>query len=455
MKDKVQEEILRYQMIRQGDRVVAALSGGADSMALLAFLRELAGSMGFGLEACHVNHGLRGEESDRDEAFVRDWCAREGIPCRVIRLDGEALRREKGGSLEEAARAARYRALEEAAGPEGKIATGHTASDNLETVLLNLARGTGLRGLCGIPPVRGRIIRPLLSLTREQVEAYCAQKGIPYVTDSTNLEDNYSRNRLRHQAVPALLSINPAAREGVAAMCRRLRGEEELLERLARETFGRLEGEQNRLNREELLRVDPGLRPRVLGILFDRAGVKRSSRLLELLEEKLEGGGGVQIGPGCRIQAAGRWVELLTDEEPPVFQIPAELPAPGQKKEIFTPLGTVILENSTNPVQNSEKINNCPLKNVLDYDRIEAEFAVRSRLPGDSLRLPGRGITKSLKKLSQEAGISPRRRDRLVVLCDREGVLWLEGFGVHERVAVSRESRRFLTVRICREEDED
>ena len=210
MKDKVWETITQYDMLQQGDRVVAALSGGADSMALLAFLLELKEPLGIGVSACHVNHGLRGEESDRDEAFVRDWCRRLEVPLQVVRLEGEALRREKGGSLEEAARRARYQALEKAAAG-GKIATGHTASDNLETILLNLARGTGLRGLCGIPPVRGRIIRPLIALTRREVEQYCAARAIPYCTDSTNHSREYSRNRLRQQAVPALLSVNPAA----------------------------------------------------------------------------------------------------------------------------------------------------------------------------------------------------------------------------------------------------
>ncbi len=449
MKDKVWETITQYDMLQQGDRVVAALSGGADSMALLAFLLELKEPLGIGVSACHVNHGLRGEESDRDEAFVRDWCRRLEVPLQVVRLEGEALRREKGGSLEEAARRARYQALEKAAAG-GKIATGHTASDNLETILLNLARGTGLRGLCGIPPVRGRIIRPLIALTRREVEQYCAARAIPYCTDSTNHSREYSRNRLRQQAVPALLSVNPAAERLAGEMSVRLRREDAFLDRLAREALARLEVREDTLDRPGLLREDPVLQARVLGLLLDRAGAAWSSRRLELaMEAARQGAGGVELAPGRTLLATPRWVTLRREEEPvPCFSLPLPPLQAGERVEIATPVGMVVLELSTNPGQNSEKINNCPLKNELDYDRIGCESAVRTRLPGDAFRPAGRGMTKTLKKLYQEEGVPSARRQRNLILCDRQGILWVEGIGPDQRAAPTSRTRRWLMIAV-------
>ena len=188
--------------------ILCAVSGGADSMYLLARLREL----GYTVAAGHYNHGLRGTEADRDEAFVRDFCAARGIPFVSEKGDVAAFAAEQGMGTEAAARTLRYAFLERAADDLGAavIATAHTAGDNAETVLLHLARGSGLKGLGGIPPKRGRVVRPMLDVTRAEVESYLAEHDIKYVTDSTNGEDDYARNRVRHGAVPALETVNPA-----------------------------------------------------------------------------------------------------------------------------------------------------------------------------------------------------------------------------------------------------
>jgi tRNA(Ile)-lysidine synthase len=199
------------------------VSGGADSMALLWCMYMLRDKLGIHLQAAHFNHHLRGEESDRDEAFVRSFCDRFEIP--LILGGGQVEAGKKG--LEAAAREARYRFLESI---PGKLATAHTADDNAETVLMHLVRGTGLKGLGGIAPVRGRILRPMLTVTRQQVVAFLQEYCLSWVEDSSNAEDDFLRNRLRHSVMPLLKEENPRLAEKLSSMALRLREDEAALE---------------------------------------------------------------------------------------------------------------------------------------------------------------------------------------------------------------------------------
>lgn len=208
LRDDVKNTIQRCSMIKSGDTVIAAVSGGADSVALLHVLYSLQDELSFSLAACHVNHNLRGAESDGDEMFVRRMCRMMDIPLYVANIKVNEFR-QKHDSLEECARRLRYGFFEDI-GKNKLIATAHTASDNCETILINMVRGTALSGICGIPAKRDNIIRPLLYSTREDVERYCRENELDYVTDSTNLSDDYTRNKIRHKIVPLLREINPA-----------------------------------------------------------------------------------------------------------------------------------------------------------------------------------------------------------------------------------------------------
>ena len=216
------DTIRRFAMLRPGERVLVALSGGADSVSLLLVLQKL----GYEVRAFHLNHCLRGAESDRDEAFCRALCAERGVPLNVGRCDIAAL--SQGKAVEETARRERYRLLEQAA--EGdKIATAHTADDKLETVLFHLVRGSGAKGVSGIPPVRGAVIRPLLFAERREIEAFLRENGQDYVTDSSNLSDDYTRNRLRHSVLPVLRGINEQAAQAALRLGEQLRQDEACL----------------------------------------------------------------------------------------------------------------------------------------------------------------------------------------------------------------------------------
>ena len=223
MLEKVRKAIGEFNMLTEGEAVLCCLSGGADSVTLLLCLREL----GYEVSAMHINHGLRGEESDRDERFCVRLCEELGVPLTVKAVDVKGFCLKTGKSVEEGARELRYAAFESS--PIKKIATAHTLSDSLETALFNLARGTGAKGICGIPPVRGRFIRPLIGCTRTEIESFLRERGREWVTDSTNLSDDYSRNRIRHGAVPVLTSLNPAAEQAFARLSASLREDDRYL----------------------------------------------------------------------------------------------------------------------------------------------------------------------------------------------------------------------------------
>ncbi len=232
MKNKVVAVIERCQMLEPGGRVLVAFSGGADSMALLHVLYELKEQLGIEVSAAHFNHGIRGEEAQRDERFCREFCQKLGVEFFVGRADIPALAKAKKLGLEECARQERYSFLNSVL-PGAKIATAHSLSDCEETFLFNLARGSALKGLCSIPPVRENIIRPLISCSRAEIEAYCKENNLPFVTDSTNLSDEYTRNFLRHKIVPELKKINPCFDSAFSRCVESVREDEDLLSQLA------------------------------------------------------------------------------------------------------------------------------------------------------------------------------------------------------------------------------
>jgi len=208
---RVLETIRREELIPRGSRIIAGFSGGADSVCLLSVLDGLKQLLGCSLEAVHVNHGIRGEEAERDEAFCRAFCQERNISFQSIRVDVPALVKEKGLSTEEAARILRYEALESFCGPDGRIAVAHHGDDQAETILFHLLRGTGLKGFAGMQYKRDRIIRPLLDLSGAEIRSWVAEKQLSFVTDSTNLCDDYARNRIRNVILPELEKINEKA----------------------------------------------------------------------------------------------------------------------------------------------------------------------------------------------------------------------------------------------------
>lgn len=274
MEDKIKAISARYGMMERGDVVVAAVSGGADSMALLNALFSMREELGITLLACHVNHNLRGEESLRDERFVRKFCNERKIELEVYSVE---IKPDKHESIEERARKARYECFDRlCAERNAKLATAHTASDNAETVLINLLRGTGTKGLGGIPPVRGKIIRPLLRCSRKEIEYYCAAHGIEYITDSTNLSEEYTRNKLRLKIIPQLKSFNPSLVEGISRMTEAVTDDNAYLDGLAEaaKTACRTE---NGYSCRKLRELDRAILSRVISAVLSENGIEPSA----------------------------------------------------------------------------------------------------------------------------------------------------------------------------------
>ena len=406
MLNKVEAFLRRYEMLAPGDRVALALSGGADSTALLYALFLLKEKLGITLEAYHYNHHLRGEESTRDEEFVRRICHLWDIPLHLA--EGQVVAGKKG--LEAAAREARYACFE--AYP-GKVATAHTADDNAETVLLHLVRGTGLKGLGGIAPVRGNIIRPMLEVTRRDVQVFLQEHCLPHVEDSSNDTDDFLRNRLRHHVMPLLKEENPSLAENLSAMALRLRQDDEALDQLA---------DYETLPDVIAMRALPAaVRSRMLARFLKENGVKEPESNHITLAESLVFSekpsargcfpGGVTIG-----RDYDRLVRLDRVETPETVVLPM--------------CGTVDLPRW------GVKITVCPAETLEHTGSVwtvcpEGKMTLRSRLPGDEIRLPGG--TKELKKLFIDRKIPAHQRPLVPVIADEQGVLGVYGMGADER----------------------
>ena len=433
MEKTVLSTIRRYHLLDGVSTLCVALSGGADSMTLLHVLWDLRKTFGFTLSAAHLNHMIRGAEADRDEAFVKAACEKLGVPIITERQDVPAYARINKISEELAAREVRYRFFESL--PCDAVATAHTADDHLETVLLNLTRGATLKGLCGIPPKRERFIRPMIDCTREQVEHYCDEKKIDFVTDSTNLSDAYTRNRIRHYAVPVLKAINPAAALAARRMSANLAKDEQYLSDLAGQALSdRLQEDTLLLDGIEEL-PEPVLR-RVVKLFFERQlpDIPLDNQHMEQLCGLTAKSGRVSLPGNHSAVSAGRRLYVEKKSGDGAYTVT---------------LQPVIHDFFTN----NQNVHNLLLKNSLDCDKIIGKSVVRTRLPGDAMRLAGTNGTKTLKKLFNEYHIPVSLRAVLPVIADEKGVIWVSEIGAAARCAVTKNTQHAVIIQVSRVND--
>lgn len=402
MLSKLQKLIRQYEMLAAGDTVTCAVSGGADSMALLWAMYLLAPKLNIRLQAAHFNHRLRQAESDRDEAFVRAFCSRCDIPLFVG--SGDVVAGKKG--LEAAARDARYQFLRAL---PGKIATAHTADDNAETVLMHLVRGTGLKGLGAIAPVSDRLIRPMLTVTRQEVLAFLEEQHIDYVEDSSNASDAFLRNRLRRHVMPLLRQENPRLSENLSAMALRLREDEKTLSALTEETAS-----------VPLLReMSPARRSREMTAFLKYCGVREpEAQHIAQIEELV-----FSDRPSARASFPGgitvsRQYDMLSVCRETSALERRELTCPGCVE--LPELGLRVL---CKPAR--ESLNQLERFTVVPRGRVY----LRTRLPGDTMRLSGG--TKTLQRLFIDKKIPQQQRMQIPVLADDAGVLGVYGLGAN------------------------
>lgn len=419
--------------------VIVGFSGGADSSLLLSYFVHMRDTVqGFPeVRAVHVNHMLRGAESDSDEEFCRDRCGELGVPLEVRRIDVPRLMAETGKGCEECARDARYAAFEDARRGLGEgvlIATAHNADDNLETVLFNLARGGGAMGLSGIPPVRaGNIVRPLLGLGGDEIRGACGELGIPFVTDSTNSDEGYTRNFIRHSVVPLLKQVNPGAADAAVRAGISLREDEEFIRSLAESAVGQYlpAGE---VPRAVMAALSDAVMSRAIvmlaGTLTDIAMSAEQIRLCRRLVRE-SGTGRLSLAGGVTFEVSRDLVSVYRDRAVLPFSFDIDLPEGDGCVKYSCPeagFDLFLCRREDGLPKRDENIYKLSINTAVRFDTIYGRVYARGRIPGDTLFLGG--ITRKLKKMICDAGIPESRRGRLPVICDSEGVLLVPGLPV-------------------------
>lgn len=420
------------------DHIVCAVSGGADSVALLHRLRSLQQELGFTLSAAHFNHCLRGKESDEDEDFVRELCKQWNIPLSTGCKDVAAYAKIHKLSTEDAARKLRYEFL---LAQPGHIALAHHANDQVETVLLNLLRGTGLKGLCAMAPRDGRLLRPLLTVTAAEIRAYLQHHNLSHREDSTNAEDDALRNRLRHHIVPLLAAENPSLAAAVGRMTAQLQLDEAYLDEAAQALYDKAAGKDGL--RCEVLREAPAvLRKRVIRKFLNPLSNPSAAHVnaVERLLERNNGSAAVHLPDGMTARREYGSLHLISreDRDP----IPALSLEPGST--VFVPGYEVTVSPPHIPQVLPDQKNVFALKPDLG-------LTLRSRQTGDVLRLAAG--SKSLKKLMIDRKVPAAERTRIPVIACEKGVAAVYGLGA-DRDLTAAPGEPAIIVTILQEEKE-
>ena len=478
MTEDVLNWIKKEKLMTEGDTVIVGLSGGADSVALLLVLLELRQRIGYTLFAIHVEHGIRGEESRQDAAFVEKLCRQKNIPCRICPVSVPEYAAEVGIGTEEAARVLRYDCYQKAAEECKKngaghicIALAHHANDNAETVLFQMARGSGVRGMCGMHPKRVlaediSIVRPLLCVTRAQIEEYLCRAGQDYRTDGTNLDVNYSRNRIRHCVLPELLKVNEQAVSHINQSALILQQAVDYMEQETKKAvqtccifkdaaYVILKNEWEQypdIIRQEIVHTVLG---KVSGSRRD-LGMVHVQDICALMEKQT--GREIMLPyqiTACRIYEGVRLCRNQRDK------------GTGKKSRSFyefTEVDFAKLEagetlNITLPDAHvslrlllfSGKVDEIPKNQYtkwLNYDRIECGLQFRRRASGDYLTVDDAGHKKKLKSYFIDEKIPQIKRDHIWLLAQQSHVLWVIGGRISAVCKIKEDTKKILEVRI-------
>lgn len=422
-----------YSMIDKGG-IIVAFSGGADSRVLLDVLGEISRERGLPIACAHVNHMLRGRAADRDEAFCREAAEKSGIPIFVHKCDVAAFARESSLGIEEAAREVRYSFFERLLSENGdysRIATAHNANDNAETVLFNLARGGGIKGLSGIPPKRDNIVRPLIYVSRHQIEDYCRVKKLKFVTDKTNFSTDYSRNFIRWRVLPVMNLIFGDFTEAATRASRNLRADSEYLISMAEERFEAV-CKNGKMPLDELMGLPRPILARVLIIAYEKSG---GSALAErhvdaLVSQIRKNAQPFSLDLPGGIHARGERGSLcFSKARTQIESYRTEL----KEGENILPSGAKIYictEACEKNTESTDKVYNLSISAEINSDTINGVLYARSRENGDAYRVGG--MTRKLKKLFCDSKMTIEERNSLPVICDGEGILWVPKFSVRD-----------------------
>ncbi len=458
---KTEQKVLKFveehHLIAPGDVLLAGISGGADSVCLHYLLLELQKYLDFRFVAVHVNHNLRGEEADRDQEFVEALCQKTQIPVSVVQKQVQEIAKQKKISLEEAGRMARYEAFSEVAKVAGanKIVLAHHQDDLAETMVHHLVRGTGISGLCSLKPVSGNRIRPLLCLTRKEIEAYLEKKESAWQTDSTNLDDDYTRNKIRHHVISYLCDeINPQTVSHMAETAKELQEIEHLLENLVEKISAKLveRSENQSFFGEDLKRESAYLQRRIFLEEMKRLSGARKD-FSRIHGEDVASLWGRQVGK--KISLPYKMEAVREYEGLCIRKIPERKSGLNSKNPQTITLqipGETNVENCrimSSVLQGKlERIVEKTYTKWFDYDKIENRLEFRHRKAGDIIRIHPSGGSKKLKDYLIDRKIPSGQRDDLWLLADGSEIVWIVGDRISEKYKVSETTRRMLYIEI-------
>ena len=455
---KVKETIRKYRMLDPGDRVVVAVSGGPDSVCLLSVLHALAKDLDLTLHVAHLDHRFRGEESAADARFVEGLAQDMGIAATSESLDVPAYCAERGLSAQAGAREVRYAFLQQCAKAIGarRIALGHTANDQAETLLMRLVRGAGISGLSAIPPVRENIIRPLIGMTRSEVLAYLQEKGTDFRTDPSNEKPLYTRNRVRHELLPVLERFNPRVMEALAAEAFLLRDENEVIEAMLPDIIQKVlsvEREAVRIGREAFSRLLPALQRRVLrkaielvagDDAIDHSWIRTGEALGFMTEA--QSGRSMEVPGGLLLEREYDDLVIRARKQETVFCVPLAVPGETAVSAARLSIGTLLLETLPDPGADG---GNYLWQAVFDYDKISLPLYLRNRRPGDRFCPAGMGgRSKKLQDYFVDEKVPQMRRNTAPLLATEQDVVWIVGMRTDGRFLPGPGTTKVLVVQV-------
>lgn len=425
MNNKVLKTVKKYNMLSKGDRVLIGVSGGADSIALLEFFVSVKEKYDLDICVAHIEHGIRGEDSVNDAKFVENYCKRLGVNFYLKTIDAPNLAKKAKMGVEEYSRMARYDFFNTI--ECDKIATAHNLTDNIETLLFRLARGTGLKGACSIPAVRGKIIRPFIEVSSGEIRKWCNDNNIPYRVDCTNSDSAYSRNLIRLEILPLFEKLNANYQDNIENFISDVNEDYAFIDDYVKSIYPEIV-KNNEIDLPKLNELDLSIKKRILIMFFDENGYSLNRIHLQSVIDITLKSGKSQIKENIFAISAKGKIRL------------AKFNDLNKKDEFVT------------KILNIDEFKDKNIDFYCDCDKIVGNIIIRAKQAGDRIKPAGRNVSKTLKKLFNESAYPIEKRDKKIVVCDDFGIVGVIGLCADERVKVDCNTAKILTIKLPSED---
>lgn len=425
MNNKVLKTVKKYNMLSRGDRVLIGVSGGADSIALLEFFVSVKEKYDLDICVAHIEHGIRGEDSVNDAEFVKNYCKKLGVNFYLKTIDAPNLAKKAKMGVEEYSRMARYDFFNTI--ECDKIATAHNLTDNIETLLFRLARGTGLKGACSIPAVRGKIIRPFIEVSSGEIRKWCNDNNIPYRVDCTNSDSAYSRNLIRLEILPLFEKLNANYQDNIKNFISDVNEDYAFIDDYVKSIYPKIV-KNNEIDLPKLNELDLSIKKRILIMFFDENGYSLNRIHLQSVIDITLKSGKSQIKENIFAISAKGKIRI------------AKFNDLNKKDEFVT------------KILNIDEFKDKNIDFYCDCDKIVGNIIIRAKQAGDRIKPAGRNVSKTLKKLFNESAYPIEKRDKKIVVCDDFGIVGVIGLCADERVKVDCNTAKILTIKLPSED---